>query len=136
MGDTRPDRAADGCFRFCSRFVLFGETARKETNKKSGNGKHRPCDDEKIRRTNFLNVMLGYVGAEDPTKSAADGDEAIEPFALFNREQIGNEGPEDSGVKQVENTDPNKEPPTNPYLLWGGTSLHCDEKQAEDEDKK
>lgn len=114
----------------------FVETTGKKANKKSGNGEHCGCDNEKIRRSNLPDVILGNIGPENRTESAADGDESVQAFALFNREKIGHESPEDSSVKKVEHADPNKETATNPYLLWRGTTSHCDKKEHEHDDEE
>ena len=80
--------------------------------------------------------MLGDVGTEDRTERSADGDETIKPFTLLNREQVGHERPEDGGIKQIENADPNKETATNPHLLRCGTASHRNEKEHKDGNEK
>src|SRR5262249_40555554 len=80
--------------------------------------------------------MLGNVGTEDRSERSADGDKAVKALTLFHREQIGHERPEDRGVKQIENADPNKEAATNPNLLCFGTTSHCDKKESKDENEK
>src|SRR5262249_26785708 len=118
--DARPNRSPDRCFGCGSSFVLFGKAMGKKPNKESGNGEHGRCNDEKIRRTNFTHIMLGDVGAEDRTESATDSNEAVKAFTLFDSEQVRHERPENGSVKQVENTDPNKETAHNPYVLRTG----------------
>ena len=117
-------------------FVLFSEAVGEEANEESGNGKNGGSDDEKIRGANVTHVMLGDISAEDRPKSTADGDETIKAFALLHREQVGHERPEDGGVKQIENTDPNKKPPINPYLLRRGTDSHREKKEGKHENEE
>src|SRR5215475_11295757 len=80
--------------------------------------------------------MLGNVSTAERTESAADSNETIKAFALFDREQIRHKCPENGGVKQVEDTDPNKEPATNPDLLGRGTASHGNEKQSKHDNEK
>src|SRR4029077_14512125 len=62
--------------------------------------------------------------------------ETVKALTLFHREQIGHEGPENGGIKEGENTDPNKKTPADPYLLCLGTTSHCDEEECKNEDEK
>src|SRR6267154_4865640 len=80
--------------------------------------------------------MLGNVSAKDRTESAADSNETIKALTLLDCEQIRHKRPENGGVKQVEDTDPNKEPATNPDLIGCGTTSHGDEKQSKHDNEK
>ena len=134
--DSRPDRSADRLFEHRGRFLLFSGAVGKKANKKSGDGEHRRCDDEKIRRTNLTHVMLGDVGTKDRAESAADGDKTVKAFTLLDREQIRHECPKNGSVKEIEHADPNKESPVNPHLFCRGTASHRNEKEHEHDNEK
>src|SRR5437868_15426470 len=80
--------------------------------------------------------MLGNVSAKDRTESAADSNETIKALTLLDCEQIRHKRPENGGVKQLEDTDPNKEPATNPDLIGCGTATHGDEIQSRHNNEK
>src|SRR6267378_6029792 len=80
--------------------------------------------------------MLGNVRSENAAEGATDRDEAIKPLTLLDREQVRHEGPEDGGVKEIEDADPDKEGSSDPDLLLWRTGPHQDEKQSKIENEK
>src|SRR3954465_9654225 len=137
MGDARPDRSADRFFaRSFNLFVSVGEIIWKEANKAASNGKDDCRDNEQIGRPNVSNLTSRDKRPENAPKRSTDGDESKEALALFDREQIGHEGPEDRGVKQIEDADPDIEGTANPDLLFRGSRPHQEEEEDQIENEK
>ncbi len=70
------------------------------------------------------------IGTGNCAERTADGDEAVEPLALLDREEVGHEGPEDGGVKEIEHTDPDIEPATDPDLLFAAANVRMSTKKS------
>ncbi len=80
--------------------------------------------------------MLGDVRAENTAERSTDRDEAIKPLTLLDREEVRHEGPEDGGVEEIEDADPNKKRSSDPDLLLLRAGPHQDEKKRKIKNEK
>src|ERR1043166_8141360 len=129
MCDSGPDAAADWLFPRWRSGRLRGGIAREKTNEKAHDRKHRRGNGDEIGRAHPANEIFSDVSADDGAECPSDGDESVETFALFNREQVGHKRPENRGIEQIENADPDVKGAAGPHLLGWGTGSHQHEKE-------
>src|SRR5207302_2818471 len=119
MRDAGPHRPTDWFFCLRFAFSLSGEVTWEQSDENADDREQRCRNGNEIGRPHISNEILGDVSAEDRAKRSTDSDEAIEPFALFNGEEVRHKRPEDRGVEQIENADPNVKRTAGPNLLDG-----------------
>src|SRR5438132_13788064 len=118
MSQARVNRAANRFFAAgLNGFVSIGEIIGEKAHQAAGNREHDGGEGEKIRRADILDIARREERSQHSPERSTDSYETIEAFSLFDREEVGHESPENGGVKQIEDADPNVKSASDPDLL-------------------